>query len=36
LDVLAGDAARARHGERELTPAEFEEHFGALPTDREG
>jgi transcriptional regulator with XRE-family HTH domain len=26
----------ARHGERRLTPEEFEEHFGHLPTDGEG
>jgi transcriptional regulator with XRE-family HTH domain len=26
----------ARHGERRLTPEEFEQHFGDLPTDGEG
>lgn len=26
----------ASHGERRLTPEEFEEHFGELPTDGEG
>jgi hypothetical protein len=25
-----------RHGERRLTPEEFEQHFGRLPTDGEG
>lgn len=29
-------AMLARHGVRELTPDEFERHFGALPTDGEG
>jgi hypothetical protein len=30
------DAILARHGERRLTPAEFERHFGSLPRDGEG
>lgn len=30
------EAMLARHGERRLTPEEFEEHFGHLPTDGEG
>jgi hypothetical protein len=29
-------AMLARHGERKLTPEEFEQHFGQLPTDGEG
>ncbi len=33
---LSEDAILARHGERRLTPEEFEEHFGHLPTDGEG
>jgi transcriptional regulator with XRE-family HTH domain len=30
------DTMLALHGERRLTPEEFEEHFGQLPTDGEG
>ncbi len=30
------EAMLARHEERRLTPEEFEEHFGHLPTDGEG
>jgi transcriptional regulator with XRE-family HTH domain len=30
------EAMLARYGERRLTPEEFEEHFGHLPTDGEG
>jgi transcriptional regulator with XRE-family HTH domain len=33
---LSVDAILARHGERELTPGEFERHLGHLPTDGEG
>jgi hypothetical protein len=33
---LSVEAMLARHGERELTPEEFERHFGHLPTDGEG
>lgn len=33
---LSVKAMLSRHGERELTPAEFEQHFGELPTDGEG
>jgi transcriptional regulator with XRE-family HTH domain len=33
---LSVEAMLARHGERRLTPEEFEEHFGHLPTDGEG
>jgi hypothetical protein len=33
---LSVKAVLARHGERELTPEEFEQHFGELPTDGEG
>jgi hypothetical protein len=33
---LSVKAMLGRHGERELTPEEFEQHFGALPTDGEG
>jgi hypothetical protein len=33
---LSGKAMLARHGERELTPEEFERHLGHLPTDGEG
>lgn len=29
-------AMLSRVGERELTPDEFEEHFGSLPADGEG
>jgi len=29
-------AILARHGERALTPEEFDRHFGHLPTDGEG
>lgn len=29
-------AMLSHHGERELTPAEFDQHFGQLPTDGEG
>jgi hypothetical protein len=30
------DAILARHGERRLTPEEFEEYLGDLPSDDEG
>ena len=30
------EAMLARHGERRLTPEEFERHFGQLPADGEG
>jgi hypothetical protein len=33
---LSVKAMLARHGERRLTPEEFEQHFGRLPTDGEG
>jgi len=33
---LSVSAMLFRHDERELTPAEFEQHFGELPTDGEG
>jgi hypothetical protein len=33
---LSVAAILARHGERELTPEEFDRHFGHLPTDGEG
>jgi hypothetical protein len=33
---LSVKAMLSRHGERELTPEEFEQHFGELPTDGEG
>lgn len=33
---LSIKAILARHGERELTPGEFDSHFGELPTDGEG
>ncbi len=33
---LSAKAILARHGERPLTAAEFERHFGHLPTDDEG
>lgn len=33
---LSVEAMLKRHSERELTPTEFEEHFGGLPTDGEG
>lgn len=33
---LSVQAMLARHGERQLTPEEFERHFGHLPTDGEG
>jgi hypothetical protein len=33
---LSVKAMLARHGERRLTPGEFEQHFGQLPTDGEG
>lgn len=33
---LSVRAMLARHDLRELTPDEFERHFGALPTDGEG
>jgi hypothetical protein len=32
---LSVNAMLDRHGERELTPAEFEQHFGSLPADRD-
>ena len=34
--VLSVKAMLSRHGERELTADEFEQHFGELPTDGEG
>ena len=33
---LSVNAMLARHGERRLTPEEFEQNFGQLPTDGEG
>ncbi len=30
------EAILARHGERRLSPQEFDSHFGSLPTDDEG
>ncbi len=33
--VRTTEAEAARHGERRLTPEEFEQHFGQLPTDGE-
>jgi hypothetical protein len=33
---LSVKAVLARHGEPELTPEGFQEHFGKLPTDGEG
>jgi hypothetical protein len=30
------DELHARHGERRLTPDEFDRHFGDLPSDEEG
>jgi hypothetical protein len=33
---LSVGAMLARHGERKLSPKEFEEHFGHLPKDGEG
>lgn len=33
---LSVKAMLAHHGERKLTPEEFEQHFGQLPTDGEG
>jgi len=33
---LSVSAILARHGERELTPAEFDRHFGHLPANGEG
>jgi hypothetical protein len=33
---LSVEAMLAPHGERSLTPEEFEQHFGHLPTDGEG
>ena len=33
---LSVKAMLSRHGERELTPEEFAEHFEELPTDGEG
>ncbi len=32
----SADAIRRRLGTRPLTPEEFQEHFGGLPTDEEG
>lgn len=32
---LSVRAMLSRHGERELTPAEFDQRFGQLPTDGE-
>lgn len=34
--LAAEDEEASCHGERRLTPEEFEEHFGHLPTDGEG
>jgi transcriptional regulator with XRE-family HTH domain len=35
--VASGEArGMLRHGERRLTPEEFRQHFGHLPTDGEG
>lgn len=34
-DAPSMDSMLALHGERRLTPEEFEEHFGHLPTDGE-
>jgi len=33
---LSVKAMLARNGEQELSPEEFEQHFGELPTDGEG
>ncbi len=33
---LSVKAMLSRHGVRELTTEEFDQHFGALPTDGEG
>ncbi len=33
---LSVKAMLSHHGERELTPAEFDQRFGHLPTDGEG
>jgi hypothetical protein len=33
---LSTRAMLERHGERELTEEEYEQHFGGLPTDGEG
>lgn len=30
------EAILARHGEERLSPEEFDQHFGSLPTDTEG
>lgn len=30
------EAILARHGEQRLSPEEFEDHFGSLPSDDEG
>lgn len=30
------EAILARHGERRLSPEEFDRHFGSLPTNDEG
>jgi hypothetical protein len=30
------EAILARHGEEQISPEEFDRHFGALPTDDEG
>jgi hypothetical protein len=30
------EAILARHGEERLSPEEFDQHFGSLPTDDEG
>jgi hypothetical protein len=35
-DETSVESILARHGERRLTAAEFEEHFGNLPRDGEG
>lgn len=33
---LSVKATLSRHGDRKLTPEEFEQQFGELPTDGEG
>lgn len=33
---LSVRAMLSRHSERELTPDEFKQHFGEIPTDDEG
>jgi hypothetical protein len=36
LENTSIDTIRERTGTRAMTPAEFDEHFGQLPTDGEG